>query len=114
MAGPCEENGSWGNAKNNGRKTVYRKKERKTSFKMDGQRRQRIGSSGDWLSRRPRLTQGCNAEWMDGWNYTTAIEIIVTCIAVTVIIINTMITTSLFLWLCSPARAMASSYHEVS
>jgi hypothetical protein len=31
MAGPCEENGSWGNArKNDGRKTVYRKKERKT------------------------------------------------------------------------------------
>jgi hypothetical protein len=29
-------------------------------------RRQRIGSSGDWLSRRPRLTQGCIAEWMDG------------------------------------------------
>jgi hypothetical protein len=21
--------------------------------------------SGDWLSRRPRLTQGCSAEWMD-------------------------------------------------
>jgi hypothetical protein len=32
-----------------------------------GRRRQRIGSSGDWLSRRPRLTQGCSAEWMDGW-----------------------------------------------
>jgi hypothetical protein len=30
MAGPCEQNGSWGNAKkNDGRKTVYRKKERK-------------------------------------------------------------------------------------
>jgi hypothetical protein len=28
--------------------------------------RQRIGSSGDWLSRRPRLTQGCSAERMDG------------------------------------------------
>jgi hypothetical protein len=37
MAGPCEESGSWGNAKKNGgRKTVYRKKERKDPFKMDG------------------------------------------------------------------------------
>jgi hypothetical protein len=37
MAGPCKENGSWGNAKkDDGRKTVYRKKERKTSFEMDG------------------------------------------------------------------------------
>jgi hypothetical protein len=36
MAGPCEENGNWGNAKkNDGRKTVYRKKERKTPFEMD-------------------------------------------------------------------------------
>jgi hypothetical protein len=31
-----------------------------------GQRWQRIGSSGDWLSRKPRLTQGCSAEWMNG------------------------------------------------
>jgi hypothetical protein len=37
MAGPCEENGGWGNAKkNDGRKTVYRKKERKAPLKMDG------------------------------------------------------------------------------
>ena len=36
MAGPCKENGSWGDAKkDDGRKTVYRKKERKTSFEMD-------------------------------------------------------------------------------
>jgi hypothetical protein len=33
MGGPCEETGSWGTAKkNDGRKTVYRKKERKTLF----------------------------------------------------------------------------------
>jgi hypothetical protein len=24
-------------------------------------------SNGDWLLRRPRLTQGCGAERMDGW-----------------------------------------------
>jgi len=37
MAGPCKENGNWGNAKkDDGRKTVYRKKERKTSFEVDG------------------------------------------------------------------------------
>jgi len=37
MAGPCKENGSWSNTKkDDGRKTVYRKKERKTSFEMDG------------------------------------------------------------------------------
>ena len=37
MAGPCKENGSRGNAKKHDRrKTVYRKKERKTSFEMDG------------------------------------------------------------------------------
>jgi hypothetical protein len=37
MVGPCKENGSCGNAKkDDGRKTVYRKKERKTSFEMDG------------------------------------------------------------------------------
>ena len=37
MAGPCKGNGSWGNAKkDDGRKTVYRQKERKTSFEMDG------------------------------------------------------------------------------
>ena len=37
MAGPCKGNGSWGNAKkDDGMKTVYRKKERKTSFEMDG------------------------------------------------------------------------------
>ena len=31
--------------------------------------KRRIGSSGDWLSRRPRLTQGCSARRMDGWIY---------------------------------------------
>jgi hypothetical protein len=37
MAGRCEENGRWGNAKKDGgRKTVYRKKERKAPFEMDG------------------------------------------------------------------------------
>ena len=37
MARPCKENGSWGNAKRgDGRKIVYRKNERKTSFEMDG------------------------------------------------------------------------------
>ena len=37
MAGPCKVNGSRGNAKkDDGRKNVYRKKERKTSFEMDG------------------------------------------------------------------------------
>jgi hypothetical protein len=36
MLGPRKENGSGGNAKkDDGRKTVYRKKERKTSFEMD-------------------------------------------------------------------------------
>ena len=35
MAGPRKENGSWGDAKDDddGRKTVYRKKERKTSLR---------------------------------------------------------------------------------
>jgi len=34
MAGPCKE---WGNAKKgDGRKIVYRRKETKTSFEMDG------------------------------------------------------------------------------
>jgi hypothetical protein len=32
MVGSCKENGSWGNAK----KDDGRKKERKTSFEMDG------------------------------------------------------------------------------
>jgi hypothetical protein len=37
MAGTCKENGSGSNAeKDDGRKTVHRKKERKTSFEMDG------------------------------------------------------------------------------
>jgi len=37
MAGTCKENGSWSDAKkDDGRKTVYRKKKRKTSFEMDG------------------------------------------------------------------------------
>jgi hypothetical protein len=47
MAGPCEENGSWGNTKKNGgRKTVYRKKERKISFEMDGRCSSRFVSKG--------------------------------------------------------------------
>jgi hypothetical protein len=37
MAETCKENGSRGDAKeDDGRKTVYRTKERKTSFEMDG------------------------------------------------------------------------------
>jgi len=37
MAGPCKENGSWSNTKkDDGRKTVYRKKERQTSFEIGG------------------------------------------------------------------------------
>jgi hypothetical protein len=48
MAGSCEENGSWGNVKkNDGRKTVYRKKERKTSFEMDGRCTSRPKSNED-------------------------------------------------------------------
>jgi len=36
MAGTCKENGSGSDAKkDDGRKTVYRKKKTKTSFKMD-------------------------------------------------------------------------------
>jgi hypothetical protein len=27
----------------------------------------KIESNGDWLLRRPRLTQGCSAEGTDGW-----------------------------------------------
>jgi hypothetical protein len=47
MAGPREENGSWGNAKkNHGRKTVYRKKERNASFEMDGRCSSRFESKG--------------------------------------------------------------------
>jgi hypothetical protein len=46
MAGPCEENGGWGNAKkNDGRKIVYRKKGRKTSFEMDGRCSSRFESN---------------------------------------------------------------------
>jgi hypothetical protein len=29
-----------------------------------------IGNSGDWLSRRPRITQGCGFERMDGFIFT--------------------------------------------
>jgi hypothetical protein len=37
MAGTCKENGSGSDAKkDDGRKTVYRMKERKTSSEMDG------------------------------------------------------------------------------
>ena len=37
MAGTCKENGRGGDAKkDDGRKTVCRKKNRKTSFEMDG------------------------------------------------------------------------------
>jgi len=31
-------------------------------------------SSGDWLSRRPRLTQGCSARRMDGWISATEVH----------------------------------------
>jgi hypothetical protein len=78
MAGTRKENGSGSNAeKNDGRKTVNRKKKRKTSLEMDdvvadlkvssGCRRCKMESNGDWLLRKPRLTQGCSAEKMDGW-----------------------------------------------
>ena len=37
MVGKCKENGSGSDAKkDDGRKTLYRKKKRKTSFEMDG------------------------------------------------------------------------------
>jgi hypothetical protein len=37
MGGTCKENGSGSNAKeDDGRKTVYRTKERKNSFEIDG------------------------------------------------------------------------------
>jgi hypothetical protein len=37
LAGTCKENGNGSDAKeDDGRKTVYRTKERKTSFEMDG------------------------------------------------------------------------------
>ena len=37
IAGTCKENGSGSDAKkDDGRKTVYRKKKRKTSFEMEG------------------------------------------------------------------------------
>jgi len=37
MAGTCKENGNGSDAKeDDGRKTVYRTKERRTSFEMDG------------------------------------------------------------------------------
>ena len=37
MAGTCKQNGSGSDAKkDDGRKVVYRKKKRKTSFEMDG------------------------------------------------------------------------------
>jgi hypothetical protein len=35
-----------------------------------------IGSSGDWFSRKPRLTQGCSARRMDGLS-TAAFDILV-------------------------------------
>jgi hypothetical protein len=31
-----------------------------------GRRRQKIESNGDWLLRRPRLTQDCSSEGTDG------------------------------------------------
>ena len=44
MAGTCKENGRESDGKrDDGRKTVYRKKKRKTSFEMDG----RCGSRPD-------------------------------------------------------------------
>jgi hypothetical protein len=49
MVGTCKENGSRSNAKeDNGRKTVYRTKERKTSSKVDG-RRSRLESK--WIEK---------------------------------------------------------------
>ena len=48
MAGTCRENGSGSDAKeDDGRKTVYRTKERKTSFEMDGWWCSRLVSSED-------------------------------------------------------------------
>jgi len=47
MAGTCKENGSGSDAKeDDGRTTVYRTKERKTSSEMDG-RRSRLESNED-------------------------------------------------------------------
>ena len=46
--GTCKENGSGSNAKeDDGRKTVYRKKKRKTSFEMDGRCGTRSESNED-------------------------------------------------------------------
>jgi len=68
----CKENGRGSDAKkDNGRKTVCRKKKRKTSFEMDGRSGGRPeghedkavdGDDGGGLLRRPRLTQGCSAK----------------------------------------------------
>jgi len=79
MAGTCKENGSGSDAKkDDGRKTVYRKKKRKILFEMDGRCGSRPESeedkavdgederNGDLLLRRPRLIQGCSAERKEG------------------------------------------------
>jgi len=48
MVGTCKENGSRSNAKeDDGRKSVYGTKERKTSSKVDGRRRSRLESNED-------------------------------------------------------------------
>jgi hypothetical protein len=50
LAGTCKENGSGSNAeKNDGRKTVNRKKKRKISLEMDGENgRYRAMDTGCW------------------------------------------------------------------
>ena len=48
MAGTCKENGNRSNAKkDDGRKTVYRKKKKKTLFEMDGRCDSRPESNED-------------------------------------------------------------------
>jgi hypothetical protein len=48
MAGRCEGSGRWGNAKkDDGRKTVYRKNERKAPLEMDGRCTSRSERNGN-------------------------------------------------------------------
>ena len=48
MTGTCKKNGRGSDAKeDDGRKSVYRTKERKTSSKVDGRRRSRLESNED-------------------------------------------------------------------
>jgi hypothetical protein len=69
VAGTCKENGSGSNAEKGDR--------RKTSLEMDDVADLKVmkikqwmektkDSDGEWLLRRPRLTQDCSAERMDG------------------------------------------------